>query len=77
VLCGVFVWAREVLDSRKRRFPARADTAAPHFYFASSAWFAWMYGEIAAIERVEAVGQSTFSLADPAGVPRQPTSPIP
>ena len=51
--------------------------AAPQFYFASAAWFAWMWGEIAKVERVEAVGQSTFSLADPAGVPNQPTSPIP
>jgi hypothetical protein len=23
-LCGVFLWAREVLNSQKRRFPARA-----------------------------------------------------
>ena len=52
-------------------------SAVPQFYFASAAWFAWMWGEIAKVERVEAVGQSTFSLADPAGVPKQPTSPIP
>ena len=52
-------------------------SATPQFYFASAAWFAWMWGEIAKVERVEAVGQSTFSLADPAGVPNQPTSPIP
>ena len=52
-------------------------SAVPQFYFASAAWFAWMFSAIAKIERVEAVGQSTFSLADPAGVPSQPTSPIP